>query len=44
MLEGEDVLRFMVGISERKRPLGRLSHRSEDNTKMEILGSCDRAS
>jgi hypothetical protein len=36
MGEGRGVHRFLVGWSERKRPLGRPSRRWEDNIKMDL--------
>ena len=43
MGEGRGVRRFLVGKPERKRPLGRLRRRWEDNIKMdlqEVRGGC----
>jgi hypothetical protein len=34
--EGRDVHRFLVGKPERKRPLGRLRRRWEDNVKTDL--------
>jgi hypothetical protein len=36
MGEGRGVYRVLVGRHEGKRPLGRLRHRWEDNTKMDL--------
>ena len=44
MGEGRGVHRVLVGKPERKRPLGRLRRRWEDNIKMdlqEVGGSCE---
>jgi hypothetical protein len=36
MGEGKGVYKFLVRRPERKRPLGRLRHRWEDNIKMDL--------
>jgi hypothetical protein len=36
MGEGRDVYRVLVGRPQRKKPLGRLRHRWEDNIKMDL--------
>jgi hypothetical protein len=36
MGEGRDVYGVLVGRAVRKRPLGRLRHRWEDNIKMDL--------
>jgi hypothetical protein len=36
MGEGRGVYRVLVGKPERKRPLGRLRHRWEDNIRMDL--------